>query len=234
MQRLMSFLVGADGNLLARCPPGDRDNVATIGWLLLGVWVWQVIVLSVALHVGLAPDGAIQPAYVGLAMLVATLVLLFDSYIVRASWLATGSEQLARSGLQLPQPWTTQIKNAFFMILRLGMTLLLALLPGSLMSLMFFRKDIDARIDAIAARANAPLVAVASERFDAETARLKTERGTALAAVNAADADASALRQSVLREAEADPERGFLVERVRLLTRAREAAERRAAQLRRR
>ena len=74
MQRIMSFLVGADGTLLASCPPGDRDNVATIGWLLIGVWIWQVIVLSVALHVGLAPDGAIRPAYVALAVLVATLV----------------------------------------------------------------------------------------------------------------------------------------------------------------
>ena len=119
------------------------------------------------------------------------------------------------------------------MILRFGMTLLLALLTGSLMGLMFFRKDSDARIEAIAARANAPLVVVASERFDAETARLTTERGTALVAVNAADSDSSALRQSVLRETEADPERGFLVERVRLLTREREAAERRVAQAQR-
>lgn len=232
MLALLRFLVGVDRDLLAHCPKRDRDNVYTIGWLLIGVWLWQLVVLSVALHVGLARPGEILPSFVALAALVATLVLLFDSYIVRASWLTTGMEQLSRAGLGLPSPWGTRIKAALFMVVRLGVTVLLALLTGSLMSLILFDKDVTGRLRAIAAAANAPLVSVAAGRFDAGTSRLATERDQALAVVQTGDTDAGALRRSVLRELEKDPEIAVLSERVRALIRAREAVERRLRQTR--
>ena len=203
--RLICFLVGIDREMLPRCPPRDRGNILTIGWLI-GVWAWQLIIISVALHVGLAQPGEYRPELVGLAALVATLVLLFDSYLVRASWQATGEEQLARAGLHLPAPWSARLKGASFLVVRLGVTLLLALLTGSLTSLILFKKDVGGQITAVAAERNAPLVQALGMRFDEETGRLQLERGQLLTMLGQADRDASALRQSVLTHLPADPE----------------------------
>lgn len=231
--RFINFLVGVDPELLARCPARDRGNVLTIGYLLIGVWIWQVVVISVALHVGLARPGEYRAEFIALAALVATLVLLFDSYLVRASWQATGEEQLARAGLHLPAPWSARLKGVSFFVVRLGVTFLLALLTGSLMSLILFKKDVEGQIAAVAAERNAPLVQALGARFDEDTGRLKVEQGQLLTVVATADSDASRLRQSVLTQMPADPEIGLATERVRELIRRRDVAEQQVAVLRR-
>lgn len=229
--RFIYFLVGVDTEILARCPQRDRGNILTIGYMLIGVWFWQLIVVSVALHVGLAQPGELRWEFVGLAALVATLVLLFDSYLVRASWEATGQEQLSRAGMRLPVPWSSKLKNAAFMAVRAGVTVLLALLTGSLMSLMLFSKDVGGQLVAAATEKNSALVQTIGTRFDTETRRLEAEREQQLAAIAKADADGSALRQSVLSQVPVDPEIGLVTDRIRDLTRRREAAERRLTQV---
>ena len=229
--RFIYFLVGVDTEILARCPQRDRGNILTIGYLLIGVWFWQLIVVSVALHVGLAQPGEFRAEFVGLAALVATLVLLFDSYLVRASWETTGLEQLNRAGMRIPMPWSAKLKNVAFMGVRAGVTVLLALLTGSLMSLMLFSKDVEKQLAAAATEKNSPLVQAIGRRFDTETRRLEAEREQQLAAIAKADADGSALRQSVLNQIPVDPEIGLVTDRVRDILRRREAAERRLTQV---
>lgn len=196
LTRLAIALVGADRQILAACPERDLGSIRTMAGLMLLVWGGQTALFSIALHTMLAPPGVFRPAFVVGAMLVATTILLLDSFmIMRASWHIHGVQELARGGLILPGSLLARCKNVIFVTVRLGVSLVLAQLSALFLGLLLFDKDITAEIDRTYQQKNAVLFVQARTSVETEVGRLEKamqQSGDRLAVL---DATVAALRR---------------------------------------
>lgn len=164
--RFIIRIGAADEKILRACPLRDVHNVMTISWLLVIVWIWQSVLFTMVGHMMLARPGEWRFDVIAGALLIATVVLLVDSYvIVRSSWHLQGLSELKRGGLDLPNPISARIKNGMFVAVRLVLSTVLAMLTALFLSILLFEKDILADLDRHFQKVNAPLLA----RISAQT-----------------------------------------------------------------
>lgn len=226
--RFCCRLVGVDPEILQRCPPRDQSSVTTIGSLMLLVLVWQVFAFTLTGHVMLDEATRIRPELVALAVLLATIVLLVDSYtVMRSSWFVAGLGQLKRGGLKLPGYTGGQIKNGLQYLFRFSFGGVLAELAAIGMLLVCFATEITRvqRLDAIAA--NAPLREQVTEAFNADSGRRVQQIDLVQNRLTEAQKDLGSYRRDVLQAPNEDPELKPATDRARRADAARVEAERR-------
>ena len=131
---------GTDHLLLSSCPPRDFDIVTIIFWLQAGVWIWQLLLFALILHMMMARHGEVRPELIGVATLLATLIALIDSFmVIRSSWYLHGLEELKRGGLVLGDGWGPKLKNLGFFMVRLLIAAMLSQIVAITAGLSCFR-----------------------------------------------------------------------------------------------
>lgn len=182
--RFQMRLVGVDAKEIAGSPQRDIDMVTTLFWVMAGVWLWQSIVFALTLHMVLAAQGELRPVLVGVALLLATIILLYDSYgIMMPSWTAHGLEELRRGGIDLQVPLLQRIANASWLTLRLMAAVVTSIMITLFCSLQVFERDITEESLRFARAENKELAVTAEGRFnrlltdlDEDRARLAQNR----------------------------------------------------------
>src|SRR5262245_52600159 len=126
LRKAVLKVAAVDEDILRNCPLRDVHNALTIGWLLIIIWIWQSVLFSMVGHMMLARSGEWRFDVIAGAMLIATVILLVDSYvIVRSSWHLQGLAELKRGGLEFPEPVGAKIKNGLFITVRLKISTVL-------------------------------------------------------------------------------------------------------------
>lgn len=224
---LLIIMGGAQPSGLAKCPPRDLHNVLTIACLLLIVWVWQTALFTMVGHMMLAERGEFR---VGIALggvLIATIVLLLDSYvIVRSSWALQGLEDLRRGGLDIPQSLGAKIKNGVFVLLRIGgLSTPLAVLTALFFSILLFDKDVNANLEQEFQKHNQPLLARISGQVDGAIAEKKAEHEEVRKETARLNEEEKTLRATLLDPLSDVSEFKAVLDRVNKLTEAKAEAQ---------
>src|ERR1700687_82108 len=122
--RFLCWLVGVDSDLLAQCPRRDLDAVRTLAGIMIGVWVFQSALFTLAARIALARDDEFRPELMAAGMLLATLILLIDSYVImRSSWSLHGLQLLQRGGFPDFETKSARIKRTLFVVVRVALSL---------------------------------------------------------------------------------------------------------------
>src|SRR5262249_55921272 len=150
-------------------------------------------------HMMLARPGEWNLLIAAGGVTLATVVLLVDSYvIVRSSWHLQGITELKRCGLAITGTAAARIKNGAFVIVRLGLSLVLAQLVAIFLSILLFEKDISGDLQRQHHHANHAIVARASSQVDGNLAKLQGEHKDILARLRQlADEEASLRKTSI-------------------------------------
>jgi hypothetical protein len=220
-------IVGVDKDVMKLCPTRDADNAKTVGWLMLAVWLCQTALFSVMAHLLLARDGEIRPQLIVAGMLVATLVLLIDSYmIMRPSWFVHGLEELKRGGLIVPGSTWARVKTFIFLTVRLALSFVFALLTAILLGVLVFAKDIGAEIDRAYLQQNTELFAAAAARVDEDLRKNSEARVEVGNTIARAEEEEARLREAAVNPGVENPELKPLLERVARLEQVKINADR--------
>jgi hypothetical protein len=199
----------------------------TIGWLLVIVWLWQSVLFTMVGHMMLARSGEWRLDVIAGAMLIATVVLLVDSYvIVRSSWHLQGLSELKRGGLDLPSPVGARIRNGVFIAVRLLLSAVLAALTALFLSILLFEKDITANLEQQHQRMNAPLLARITAQVDDNHAKLKLEHEEIRKGLSTLADEEKLLRAAVVDPTGDNTELKAALDRVAALVEAKNEAER--------
>lgn len=225
--RFQIWLTGTDRELLATCPSRDIGNVKTIAWLMIGVWLWQTAMFALVAHMMLARAGDIRPSLIATAMLIATMILLIDSYmIMRSSWYVHGLEELKRGGLGIQVSLVARIKSWMSLAVRLFISLVLAMLIALFCAVLLFGKDISKDIEAAYQQQNARLMSAVTTRVDSDLRK----KADALAAANAVAArlndEEASLRRIIVDPTVTDAEMKLMLDRIGRLEEAKRNADR--------
>ncbi len=219
--RALAWIAGADSGELEKCPRRDVGNVLCVAWLLVAVWAWQSIAFTLVGHMMLAREGEFNLLVMLGAIGIASIVLLMDSYvIVRSSWYVQGLKELKRGGLEVPGTVSARISSAFFLMIRILLTLVLAQLTAIFFSLLIYKKDIATELEADHQRRNAPLLARLTSTTDegVESARKYVE--ALRAQLGASVGEEERLRRMAVDPTSDDPQVKLLLERIASLTAA--------------
>jgi hypothetical protein len=199
----------------------------TIGWLLIIVWVWQSVLFTMVGHMMLARPGEWRFDVIAGAMLIASVVMLVDSYvIVRSSWHLQGISELKRGGLDLPSPIAARIKNGVFVAVRLVLSTVLAMLTALFLSILLFEKDITADLERHFQKLNAPLLARITGQVDDAIAKLKAEHEDIRKRLSTLADEEKVLRAAVIDPAGDNTEFKAALDRVAALNEAKVDAQR--------
>ena len=227
-----AFLSGADPEILRRSPPRDHSSVLTITLIMLGVWLWQTFAFTLAGHMLLDESSRIRPELIAIAALLATLIMLIDSYgIIRSSWAMQGYEQLKQGGLDVPGHLGMKIKNGVQNVFRIAQAAVFSQLVAWCFMLFIFTPEIVHRLNLNAMMANAPLQQSVAVEYDATTMRLVTEIGQLQEAQAKARTDAGAFRLDALQPVPEEPELKPAIAFVQRAEGAKLEAERRLARV---
>ncbi|HEX3885368.1 MAG TPA: DUF4407 domain-containing protein [Stellaceae bacterium] len=184
-------VAGADRGTLRECPEHDWDNVRAIGLLMVFVWVYQTALIAIVAHRLLASDGHLHLALVAVSMLIATMLLLIDSYgFCRAGFHADGIRELARAGLDISGGFAVKLTAGMFLAFRILLALVFAQLTAVFMSLILYHSDVMAHLEYQYQQQNAALVAAATHRVDDDIQQ-------ATEAVNGAEQRVDALQKQI-------------------------------------
>jgi Domain of unknown function (DUF4407) len=169
INRLGIFIAGVDYRTLQECPEHDWDNVRAISLLMGVVWVYQVAVLAIVANRILAPNGGLHPSLMVASMLIATMLLLIDSYgFCRAGFHADGIRELARAGLDISGGFLMKFTAGLFLAFRILLALVFAQLTAVFMSLILYHADVMAHLEHKYQQQNAALIAAVTRRIDAD------------------------------------------------------------------
>lgn len=227
LSRLIIKIGAGDEQILRTCPIRDVHNVMTIGWLLIIVWVWQSVLFTMVGHMMLARSGEWRFDVILGAMLIATVVMLVDSYvIVRSSWHLQGISELQRGGLDLPSPIAARIKNGIFVAVRLMLSTVLAMLTALFLSILLFEKDISANLEHEFQKQNAPLLARISGQVDDAIGKLKGEHEEIRKRLSTMADEEKLLRATVIDPEGDNSEFKAALDRVSVLNEAKVEAQR--------
>ena len=205
--KFLLMIAGVDEATLAHCPPHDWGVARAVGVIMICVWLYQATVFSVVCHRLFAAPGQIRPDLVLASMFIATFIMMIDSYMVmRSNWHLSGIAELKRGGLDISGGPLARIKAAFFLTIRILLSIALAQLTAIFFSLIIFDTDIVPRIESIYQQANAPLIAATTARVDAEIQRATEAVTAASAQVDGLSAQITALRQNTIDPSANDPQ----------------------------
>ena len=226
------FMTGTDPELLRQAPPRDHASVMTIALIMVLVWIWQTLVFTLTAHMLADEMQHFRPEFAAVAALLATVVLLVDSYaIVRSAHYMQGLAQLKRGGLDVPGHLGLQIRNGLQSVFRVALATVFAQLAAVAVMLWIFAPEILHRLALNALRANAPIEQRIAADYDATSNRMITEIGQLTAAKAKAQTDAGAFRLDALQGPVEDPELKPAIDTVRRAEQTRLEAERRLARI---
>ena len=113
-----------------------------------------------------------------------------------------------------------RVKAALFLVVRILLAFGLAQLTAIFVCMLVYGHDIDARIDSDNIRANAPIVAAATDRVDGDIRRQRDAVAAENVTINTAVAEASALRKRENDLTSSEPQlQGVQAEVAQLVTR---------------
>lgn len=231
--RMTCALAGVDPALIAACPPRDGDGVRLLAALMILVWLWQSTVFAAVAHLMLAGPGEVRAELIAGAVLLATIILLLDAYVVmRPSWTTFGYEELRRGGLAIHLPVLARVKGGAFLALRLALSGVIGTLVALFVSLVLYGKDIAGQLAAEHAARNVPVIAAATRLVDDRIARNVSAEADLRARIAAADRTADGLRRGIAERA--DPAIAAATAALARAERDRERAEADATRLARR
>ena len=200
LTRLLARTAGADTETLAKCPKRDHDTLGAVGWIMLFTAAYQTSLFTVVGHRLFSAPGRIDPVIVGVSAFVALFILQIDAFtIMRSGWHLNGIAELKRGGLDISGGLMARVKASCLLVIRILLALGIAQLTAIFVSILVFGHDIDARIDSDNLQVNAPLVATATARADADIQRQRDDVTAVKADIAAREGEAEALRK---REAE--------------------------------
>lgn len=224
--RALAEIAGTDPDVLAKCPQRDVGNVMCVAYLLLAVWAWQSCAFVLVGHLMLAKDGAFSLLVTLGGIGIATIVMLMDSYvIVRSSWHLQGLKELKRGGLEIPGMLSARIANAFFIAVRLFLSLVLAQIVAIFFSLLLYQKDIAIELEAEHQRLNAPLIARVTEHMDDGIAKARDHVEAMRRQLSGTITEEERLRRVAVDPSLDDPEVQVALQRIEALSKAKSEAE---------
>lgn len=197
-------IAGADERLLALCPERDREIVLALANLILSVWLYQTLIVSLISERLFGAPGEIHPELIIGSAFICSIVLQFDSFsIMRTAWVLEGIKFLKRGGIDISEGIGARIKFGIFLCIRIFLSIGIAQLSAIFLSLLIFSADIDSRLHESNLNANAALTSSATALVDGGIQR-------ATAAVNAESTQETALATQVsqLRDNQIDPASG--------------------------
>ncbi len=203
-KKLLLKLCAVDEEILRQCPARDHGNAFAIGEIQLCFFVYTTGLFCGVAHKLGAPDH-FRPDLLLASSFLALNLTLQDSFLfLRSGWYANGLELLKAAGVTISNGLAAQVRAIFAFLVRVILSVGLALLSGILAGLILFSPDIMSRILGDWRQANAHLVVAASEGVDGEIRR-------ATDAVNTQGARVAALATQVeaLRQNEIDPSSGY-------------------------
>ena len=201
--RVICTLAGVDPALIAACPPRDRDGLRLLAALMMLVWLWQSAVFAAVGHLMLAGPGEIRAELSAGAVLLATIILLLDAYVVmRPSWTTFGYEELRRGGLAIHLLVLARVKSGLFLALRLALSAVVGTLVALFVSLILYGKDIAGQLAAEHTARNAPVIVAATRLIDDRLARNVGAQADLRARIAVADRVADGLRRGFAETAD--------------------------------
>lgn len=205
--KFLITLPGVDEETLRLCPQHDWDNARAVGVLMVCTWLYQASLFFIIGYRLFAAPGQIRPDLALVAGGLATFIMSIDSYMVmRSGWHLSGIAELKRGGVDISGGPLARIKAGVFLTIRILLSINLAQLTAIFFSLIIFDADIAARIESTYRQANAPLIAEATARVDAEIQRATEAVTTASAQLAALSAQITALRQNTIDPSANDPQ----------------------------
>ncbi|HEX4409036.1 MAG TPA: DUF4407 domain-containing protein [Xanthobacteraceae bacterium] len=204
--KLMIYIAGADEETLQHCPQHDWSCVCAAGEIFLCALVFQTAILTLVAHELFAKPGEFRVELLIGALFIALFVMLIDSYMVmRSGWHLSGIQELKRGGLDVSGGAAARIKAHIFLAVRLGFSVALAQLTAIFVSLLIFFADIEAPILDDYLKANAHLVAPATELVNATIARATSAVSNQTARVQALAGQVATTRQNIVDPSSSDP-----------------------------
>jgi hypothetical protein len=218
----LCWLAGVDPEVLAHCPPRDVHNVKTVAWLMMAAWLWQAVMFTLAGHMLVAEPGERRLEIVAAALLLATIVLLADSYLfVRPSWYLQGVAELERGGLKLPGTTWAKVTHGLSILLRLfTLSLALAQLLAIFFSLLIYEKDLSAELDREQERRNREIYLRATTAVDGAIGEAAAEHTRLQARIGELHEEEKKLRHTAIEGSAVDPEMEPALARVKQLAAA--------------
>ncbi len=166
LTKLLAKIAAVDGKLLSQSPPRDWSHVRATGVVLLFSFVLESALLTLVGE-NVFAYGTFSPGIMVGAIFVAALITTLDSQILIAStYHVDGVAELARAGLDLSGGVTTKIKMAVLVVIRLALSIGIALLVGQFFCMIVFQADINDVVEAKYHSANARSVAAATAMVD--------------------------------------------------------------------
>jgi hypothetical protein len=167
LTKLLARIAAVDCKLLSQSPPRDWAHVRATGVILILSFALESALLTLVGENVFAYDH-FSPAIMAAAIFVAFLITTLDSQILIAStYHVDGLAELARAaGLDLTGGMTTRIKMAILVIIRLTLSIGIALLVGEFFCMIVFQADINEIVEAKFHNANAQSVAAATGLVD--------------------------------------------------------------------
>jgi hypothetical protein len=213
---------------LSQCPDGDLRVVRMLGFLMWLSFAWECVLFSNAARVMLSPDGSWQPAFVGLGLIIATIMLLADAIVfIAASWHAHGLAEIERTHeFKLPTTRAGRLKGASLLGGRFVMAVLIANFMAVTAGLLAFEKDINRVLELKYQTENSTLLFEAAQREDAELQKSKANQEKLAGFIPSMEAEEKSLRALNLEPKLDDTELRFALQRVASAQAAKAAAER--------
>jgi hypothetical protein len=228
LSRLITLPTLVHMDILSTCPDGDIRVARMLGVLMWLSCTWECVLFSNAARVMLSPDGSWQPAFIGLGLIIAMIMLLADAIVfIAASWHAHGLSEVERTHeFKLPTTRAGRLKNASLFGGRFVMAVLIANFMAVTTGLLAFEKDINRILEQTYQTANANLLFEAAQRENAELQKSKASQQELAALIPPMEAEERALRILNLEPKLDEAELRLALQRVATAQVAKAAAER--------
>jgi hypothetical protein len=195
--KIFILIAGASEETLRLCPERDLEAVRAVSAIMIGTFVFQTIIYSIAAHRLFAAPGQIRPELILFSIFLGAYTLLIDSYVVmRSGWNWSGIQELRRGGLDVSGGVGARVKAGVFLAVRIILSVCIAQLTAIFLSLLIFETDIATRFQRAYIQNNANLIATATARVDADITRATDALNAENARVTALASQLNALRQN--------------------------------------
>lgn len=163
LKKVLIYIGGGDPETLARCPTVERDHILLLALIPICVFLYQAGIYGLTAHYLFAAPDSFRPDLVLIGLFLAAFFLVQDIYCFnRALSYTAGAIELG-----LPASPSSIAKTALFAAIRLAEAIGISQLCAIFFALILFTPDIGASIKNEWLRANATLIAVASQPVDA-------------------------------------------------------------------